>query len=576
MINLSLLNKTKLIFYFFLLISNFAYAVDEPVDIWSENSETGDVKIESPIKKQKKIIIETTSEETKIQITAEEIELSNDTLVGLFDPESNSLDMNIWIESDGKDIKQVLTRIAKLNLSVFSEDLLFNILFTSAYPPKKNLSSDEFLDIKINWLIKNERVEDLEKLILLNSNAGKKEKAVKYLIEEYISSANISSACKKIENLDKSVENDYLEKFKIYCLVNDGRKEEAQLMLDLLLERGFKNNFFVEKINFLTGITNKSSNKIVDENVFDFFLSQITSDNFVYNPTDKTSKFIWRYLSSANLLSIDDLEDEETIINYEKAAAANSFEKKDLFEIYKKILFSVNQLINVTDVYKNLPGYKSRALIYQTILLSDNVEKKLKLTFLLKDLFDEEKISNAFSEELSKILNSINPDEIPEGYEKIVKKYRDIDEKEKKIQFDNEIIHQSKILKYFIEENYEIKKLEKDFKSVYKKVKRNKKYFISIKDIIILESLKNDGIDLPGDLKLQELASKLTVPQGLDDLASEQQVGLVMLKIVEIVGEDDINSLDPETIYFLNKILNKLNLKKIRNNIIVKTIPARA
>ena len=66
------------------------------------------------------------------------------------------------------------------------------------------------------------------------------------------------------------------------------------------------------------------------------------------------------------------------------------------------------------------------------------------------------------------------------------------------------------------------------------------------------------------------------MPQGLDDLASEQQVGLVMLKIVEIIGEDEISSLDPETIYFLNKILNKLNLKKIRNNIIVKTIPARA
>ena len=40
-----------------------------------------------------------------------------------------------------------------------------------------------------------------------------------------------------------------------------------------------------------------------------------------------------------------------------------------------------------------------------------------------------------------------------------------------------------------------------------------------------------------------------------------------MLKIIEIIGEDDIRDLDPETIYFLNSILNELNLKKIRNNI---------
>ena len=35
-----------------------------------------------------------------------------------------------------------------------------------------------------------------------------------------------------------------------------------------------------------------------------------------------------------------------------------------------------------------------------------------------------------------------------------------------------------------------------------------------------------------------------------------------MLKIVEIIGEDNISDLDPETIYFLNRILNDLNLKK--------------
>ena len=43
---------------------------------------------------------------------------------------------------------------------------------------------------------------------------------------------------------------------------------------------------------------------------------------------------------------------------------------------------------------------------------------------------------------------------------------------------------------------------------------------------------------------------------------------MVMLKIVEIIGEDDNKNLDPETIYFLTRILNELNLKKIRNNIL--------
>ena len=49
-----------------------------------------------------------------------------------------------------------------------------------------------------------------------------------------------------------------------------------------------------------------------------------------------------------------------------------------------------------------------------------------------------------------------------------------------------------------------------------------------------------------------------------------------MLKIVEIIGEDKVRDLDPETVYFLNKILNDLNLKKIRNNILSEALPVRA
>ena len=33
----------------------------------------------------------------------------------------------------------------KLKLSKHSEDLLFQVLFTNAYPPKKNLNSEQFL-----------------------------------------------------------------------------------------------------------------------------------------------------------------------------------------------------------------------------------------------------------------------------------------------------------------------------------------------------------------------------------------------------------------------------------------------
>ena len=143
------------------------------------------------------------------------------------------------------------------------------------------------------------------------------------------------------------------------------------------------------------------------------------------------------------------------------------------------------------------------------------------------------------------------------------------------VKFDNDILHRSKVIKHFLDNNEKLNRTEKDFKSVYKKIKRNKKYFISIKDIVVLESLVVDGISLPEDLNYSELSSQLTVPKNLQDLVSQNQIGLVMLKIVEIIGEDNISDLDPETIYFLNSILNDLNLKKIRNNILSEALPVR-
>ena len=127
-----------------------------------------------------------------------------------------------------------------------------------------------------------------------------------------------------------------------------------------------------------------------------------------------------------------------------------------------------------------------------------------------------------------------------------------------------------------MDNNTKLSRTEKDFKTVYKKIKKNKKYFISIKDIIVLESLAADGISLPNDLNYAELSSELTIPENLQDLVSQNQIGLVMLKIVEIIGEDNISDLDSETLYFLNKILNDLNLKKIRNSILSEALPVKA
>ena len=542
---------------------------NEKIDSKETNSEEK-IKIKSPIKSK---------EIEKITLTIDEQTIGKFEyeVVGIFDPEKNNFSLDMWMNSDGEDIKKILKRINKIKLSKFSEDLLFQILFTNAYPPKKNLNSEEFLKIKIDWLIKNKRLKNLETLLNLNPSVSKEEKVIKLLVNEYLSSADIRSACKKTNLLNKDIQNNYLDKFLIYCLINQERKDEAQLILELLKERGYKDKFFEDKVSFLLGLKDEASKKIKDDNLLNFYLSHITIQDFSYNPDEKTDKYIWRYLSSANLIETKNFNNEETIPTYEKAAAEKSLRSEEIFEIYKQILFNVNQLINSNEIYKNLPNYKARALIYQKILLSNDTETKLYFAFLLKKLFEKDNLLSVYIEELLNILNSIDKEEIPKSYEEVVTSiFKNNLQLEKKIKFENDILHRSKVIKHFLNNRKETDKTEKDFKSVYKKIKRNKKYFISIKDIIVLESLQIDGISLPNDLNVENLTTQLTVPKNLEEMVAQNQMGLVALKIIEIIGEDKIQDLDPETIYFLSNILNQLNLKKIRNRILSESLPARA
>ena len=578
MINLLHLNKlilSSILITVLIVSSAFGEDEDKPVDLWDDqeikNNQSdieNDITIENPSISEdiNKIII---------KIDENEIEEHKETVTGIFDPEENNFNLNMWSETDGEDIKKVLKRIDKLKLSQLSEDLLFKVLFTNSYPPKKNLNADEFLKIKIDWLLKRKRIKDLEILLKNNPVVGKNSKAINFLINEHLASSDVKSACEKTNFIDRKFKNIYLEKFTIYCLIDNDEKEQAQLLFDLLKERGFKDNFFEDKINFLLGITDKTNQKILDNNLLNFYLSYVTHKNFEYVPTDKTNKYIWRFLSAANLIETNNFEDEEIILTYEQAAVQNSFDKDEIFNIYLKISFNFNQLVTADEIYKNLPNYKARALLYQSILLTDDIEKKIQRSLLLKELFIKDKIFEVYHEELSNILKSIDPNEIPEDYAEVIRENIDKKYLTNKIKFDNDILHKSKVIKHFLSDNVKLSRTEKDFKSVYKKIKKNKKYFISIKDIIVLESLKADGILLPENLDFSELSSELTIPKNLEDLVKKNNIGLVMLKIVEIIGEDNIRDLDPETIYFINKILNKLNLKKIRNNILSEALPSR-
>ena len=194
--------------------------------------------------------------------------------------------------------------------------------------------------------------------------------------------------------IGNDIKDSYLEQFKIICFIKNNKKNEAQLILDLLREQKLSNKFFDNKIDYLLGLTKKPDDKIDDTNLLNFYLSSIAIPDFTYIPNSKTNKKIWQYLTAANLFKINNLENKKQIKDLEIAANNGSFPASYIFEIYKNVKFNFNDFLNTDEVYSTLDTISGRALVYQKVLLSDNIETKLKYIFLLNNLFKKDKLLN--------------------------------------------------------------------------------------------------------------------------------------------------------------------------------------
>ena len=258
----------------------------------------------------------------------------------------------------------------------------------------------------------------------------------------------------------------------------------------------------------------------------------------------------------------------------EKATHEKNYSEKELLQLYKRFDFSLSQLLDANNLYNKLPNFQARAILYQRLLLSDDPINKVNLAMKMKSLFRKDKIENAFVIELSNILKDINFDDISSSqttfYEKNIIN-------EKKIQntynINNKIIHQSKLLDYFAK-GYSIDKANKETNDILKKVKANKKYIFSNKDKIMLDSLIYDGVDI--QKKYANLYERNpNIPTDLQVYINNEDVGMILLRLVEIIGEDNLEDLGTETLYFITTTLNEINLDKLRNNILIKILPLK-
>ena len=582
---LKLLNKKNLSIVIFSLFSFSSFAEDKPVDIWNiEKQETENISEENLSTENEQVVSESSVYKMQSDKNEDSIKLDQELtsktikIAGLYDPQEYGLDINMWSNSDGSTLKKLFNNIDKYELSKDASEILNISLLTNAYYPNQNITDQEFLNFKTKWLIKNSNLDLIEEYLIKNQVTNIHPELMRYMVDRYLSQSDVKKSCEIFSKIKEPLEDEYLSKFNLYCLINYGKNEEAQLILDLKKELGFSDEYFENKINYLLGYIDEVNKEISENSILDFHLAHRTNPEFTFEPNKDTPKLIWKYLSSSNLLyKIQDVEisDIEKISTIEKATHDKIYSEEELFEFYKRFQFNINQLLNTKESYKSLSSIEGKALVYQRLLLTEEPKLKLELMKILKDIFKSEGIEDAFDEELRKYLKQIDEIDVPSNFTTFYNQYIKSDEIiNKRIKYNNKILHQSKLVNYF-NGDYAKSKIEEDLDKFLKKIKKDKEYFLSKKDIIFLEALKSDGIEISKKYENLYKVNKSEMPSDIQKMLDNKEIGAALLRVIEVIGPEKIEDIDDDTVYFIINTLNQLNTDSIRNKLLLKVLPLK-
>lgn len=590
---ISLLKLSKRILILSIFVSSSSLVLSEPKDIWKQSQEitikeNQNKKIENSENNLNKDLPQTTFDKEKLNLSVNEIsqseEINDQELIfGLYEPEDTKINLNFWSDVDKNLYSRVFETLLnkeKNSLVAVSEKVLFSKSNINVFEDK----GERHLSFIADWLINNQKMKLIDQVIDQNKIINKNAKLLKFLFTHYLSLGQIDKACSYTKLMTVDVQSIDLEKYKIFCLINNKKIKQAQSQLELTRETSSLDNFFVGKVNFLTGISDQKSD-INFDNVFYTHLTLITNDSLElkYNNFSK-SKELRNYFFKSNLANklLDDAmkdtspdkkkELNDLVIFLERSVNENLYPYEKILDIYKKYNFSFNQLFQVEDAVKNLRRPESHAILYQAMLLAQKPDIKLKILNNFKDKLTVnglEKIAEpVYYLELEKIY-STNPDLIDQKIVEKIKNFK-ISEENKDKSFNNNYFFSSEIKKLL-----DKKLTKKDKKKILnllgdfdKKIKE-KSYKLTNKDIALINILNVKKIDLPKSMSDVIYNKEIYIPNEIFNSIEKKLNDEAILKTLLFIADlDETKNNYTRDILAIIKIFDNIKLDSLKTTFI--------
>ena len=567
---------TIVIIFFLSFISVFAETItSEPLEIWANENEGENIDNNISLDESEKVEI------TQSIISQTNIAYSAYDTIGFYDQTSNGFNPSMWENSNFESVKFLIDQLSHNYQSKSIINLLDKTLLSISTPPKKNkISSQSFLDLKMEYYIQNQNDNVVKKILDQVSLDDWTDYNLVNYINHYLISNNYKNVCVK-KYLNQFNETKTKLIYQTFCKAMSNNLPATDLLLSLLQEQGQVDKEFLYIINsYINGqeidlknieFINPLKLSLINNKNIDFSeLVSLESDINIkkyyalsnLKNTEKkvriTEELVQKNIISSNILSNsykNYLSDNNIFTNIEYKNAKNDLEKR-IF-LFSQIRNNSDQksLVKLTSNFINEMRtsdmlYSSYSLIYDKVKViqpkSDYSNQVLDICILLMMNGDNErcrewsqiiKFNNVLSDEYALIeyFLYLNTESISKEFNK---------------NFIENIILSNKISEF--NKNIIVKHLEIStdlrFSDYWKSKSKLNKVSAIVPNIRLIEYLKN---------------------------VSNDNIGEAALLILTLSSSKKFSDLDDFSIFAILEALNKIDpitMKKLIFEISIKNI----
>ena len=560
-------------------------AIAETRDIWQQSksikpSENKNLEIEN--KNELPPINLNQSNKTELQISSiNQSALDNENkevVFGIYDPKLTNINIDFWKPISSEVFNNFSSEIFKNEYSVSTSKLINRIFFS-----KTNLSHLDdkglaYLNFVSTYLAKTKDSKLIDAVIDQNNLLLNNEKLLDFLVNNYFTSYQIDKACKYAVNMGAEIKNFELQKFKIFCLVKNKENKKALANLELMRESGFKDDFFIQKINYLLGMLLARQGEENTDTLLNIHLSSLANPDFnpsftvFKNDASKTKYFFNSpFISKSPIFNNkqDSLTDEdfELIRFLEEGSNIESFPLEKLYALYKKIVFKIDDLLVPNEAFSKYHPVKGRALLFQSILLTRDQQQRLKLIELIKDNYNKDNLAKLGNKVYFSFISSIDKKYLSaEIIQKIFENSQNSKQNNVKVLNNVKYLYQSDVVTLLF--NKKINQNQKKNLEKFASLLDSKKYQASEKDIVLATLLAEQKTNLPSGLKKITNTDEIYIPNKIYDMIERKEYSKATLELVLLTQKLQDSKDYARDFLIIIKILDRLNFSLIKQEFI--------